>query len=142
MEFHHPYNGATESVCGATENAEYKVSLIPSITKVCHPDYPFVGGRESSYFSGLLIMSHAAYPVFDKCLKNTRSQIFDVISNTENKLMEFRELLAHEEEEGHVYSYHMATNILEKVLKKRRSGYVDVSPNSSHVSFFSKLVST
>lgn len=141
VEFHHPNNGVTESVCGASENAEYKVSLIPSISDICHPNYPFVGGTESSYFSGLSIMSHAPYPVFDKCLKNTRSQIFDVISNTENKLMEFRDLLAHELEDGHIYSYHMATNILEKVQKKRRSGRINVSPTNSHVSFFSKLVS-
>lgn len=142
VEFHHPGNGVNESVCGATENAVYKVSLVPSINGVCHPDYPFVGGREASYFSGLLIMSHIPFRVYDKCLKDTLPDIFNFISKTEDTLRLFRRILIREVEEGHVYNFHLSTqNMLKRITNKRRSGRVRVSPTNSHVSFLSKLVS-
>lgn len=144
VEFHHPGNGANESVCGATENAAYKISLVPSFSDVCHPDYPFVGGIKSSYFSGLLIMSHDPYRFYDKCLKKAVPEVFNFISKTEDKLQLFREFLVLEREKGHVFTYHLSKNVLERVENKneRRTGWVRVNPIDSHVSFLSKLVST
>ena len=138
-EFYHP-NAASQPKCTATEVADYKVSLIPSINSVCHSSYPFFGGVRNSYFSDLLLTTHGPGRVFDSCGDRVLPNVLNYLLRTEELLPTTRALLKSEVEEGIIHDYYLGPRVLEEGKRKRRSARIDVSPSAPYLTFISKLV--
>ena len=138
MDFFHP--GATQIPCGATDTAKYKVSLIPKIGPICHHNFPFVGGMDSAYFSGLLMFSDRAARVINKCMEGVRLGVASTLVVTEETLDEVRGSFKQHVDGGIFYDAFVAADVLNRPKKKRRTGFLNVSPSRSHVTLISKLV--
>ena len=136
-EFYDPDSGVLTE-CGATENAQYKVSLLPRLKPSCHPDFSVPEDSDYPYFSGLLVTAHRAVKLLDKC-QITGSNVLVYILNQETIVAGIQALLEREVEEGIIHDAFVARNVLEKA-RGRRSGHIEVSPESSHVTILSKLV--
>ena len=137
MDFFHP--GATQIPCGATNNAEYKVSLIPNISPTCHPNFPFVGGINSAYFTGLLLRAHQPGRGVNKCITGSPPISISYILYT--RVEEIRELMKLRIADGTVFDAFLADDVLDRTKRKRRTGSIRLSPIHSHVTLISKLVS-
>ena len=154
VEFVHPY-GNTYTECGAYDDAEYKASLIPSITPVCHPSYPFEGGVDSARFSGLVLLSHYGYRPIDKCsIEIEMNHLFGYIVNTEATLEIAEQLIQAALENGDIHDVFLDDDDYNDddddmddddeypvAETKRRVGYIAVTPHESYVTLVSKLVS-
>ena len=140
VDFYHP-EAAYQPECGATDNAEYKISLIPTISPLCHYDYPFTDGIDAAYFSDLLVTSHGPFQGFDACLDVIFENIFNYLVRTEEVSMSIREFLASETSDGIIRDFILSTDVLEPGNMKRRSGFIDVSPTYPFLTLISKLAS-
>ena len=150
VEFLHPY-GNTYTECGAYNRAEYKASLVPSISSYCHPNYPFEGGADSSRFSGLVLLSHDGYRILDKCsIDIEMNSLFQLIVNSEETLAMSDEIIQHAIEAGDLYDAFVDDDDYDdeddddecpEIEMKRRVGYIHVNPYMSYVTLVSKLVS-
>ena len=139
--FYHP-DSIPEHQCTATEPADYKVSLIPSISNVCHNTYPFFGGggAKNSYFSDLLLATHGPVNNFDSCGEQMSSDVREYIVSTEHLLPVIRRNLELQVDSGILGSYYVGSKVLERGQPKRRSGRIDVFPWAPYLTLISKLV--
>jgi hypothetical protein len=104
VEFLHPY-GNTYTECGAYDRAEYKASLIPSVSSICQPNYPFEGGVDSFRFSGLVLLSHFEHRILDKCsIDIEMNSLFQLIVNSEETLAMSDEIIQRAIEAGDLYN--------------------------------------
>ena len=140
VDFFHP-NSTAEPKCTATDIADYKVSLIPSITNACHAGYPFVGGVGEAYFSDFIVASHLVFQDFDSCGDNVIDEARDYLEGTEETLQSLRDSLDRDVEDNVVYDYYLGSNVLERQKSKRRSTRINLSPSVHYLSLVSKLVS-
>ena len=140
-DFFHP-EVASQPKCTATDVANYKVSLIPSISPVCHEDYPFVGGVDNAYFSDLLITTHPGVQIYDSCGDNIFPNPARYIEMTEEILPIVRGALEQEVADGILHDYYLGSRVLEPAKRKRRSARVGVSPSMPFMTLISKLVNT
>ena len=116
------------------------MSLIPSISSICHPYHPFTDGVTNAYFSDLLLTSHGPAQVFDACVNHIFNNALLYLVKTE-EILEFTiQFLARETMEGILNDYYLDSDTLESGSRKRRSALIDVSPQTPFLSFFSKLV--
>lgn len=138
VEFYHPEN-PPQTVCNASENAQYKVSLIPTISASCHPHYPFEGGRNAAYFSDILIASHLPLRLIDTCVRNVSTNILNYLVDTEEALGSSEDLFA-EGYDNVIHDHYLSPETLERGNRRRRSGIIEVSSEMSHITLISKLV--
>lgn len=139
-DFYHP-DTAAQQRCTATGMANYKVSLIPSISTICHSGYPFVSGAAtSSYFSDLLLTVHNPVQVFDSCGGQVKDGAYQYISRTEDLLPTIRDRLDSEVDAGDIENFHLGRNVLERGKRKRRSARINVTPSAPYLTLISKLV--
>ena len=139
-DFFHP-EVASQPKCTATDVANYKVSLIPSISPVCHEDYPFVGGVNNAYFSDLLFASHTPRHVFDSCGGEPVESVADYLMRTGEIYQETVDHLENLITNNSVFDYYVSTAVLEQAKTKRRSARIYFSPESSYLTLIVKLVS-
>ena len=139
-DFYHPDTAIQQ--CTATEVADYKVSLIPTINSVCHSSYPFFGGGvTSSYFSDLLLTTHAPVQVFDSCGENIFQNTRNYITSTEEQVEFTIGILDSEVEKDDVlFSYYLRASVLERGNRNRRSARINMSPSQPYLTLISKLV--
>ena len=151
VEFLHPY-GNTYTECGAYDRAEYKASLIPSVSSICQPNYPFEGGVDSFRFSGLVLLSHFEHRILDKCsIDIEMNSLFQLIVNSEETLAMSDEIIQRAIEAGDLYNAFVDDDDYDdddddddecpEIEMKRRVGYIHVNPYMSYVTLVSKLVS-
>ena len=136
VEFYHPED-PSHTECGASENAMYKVSLIPTISTSCHPRYPFENGSNAAYFSDILIGSHGPARLIDTCVRDYSDNVLNYLLNTEEVLGSSENIFA----EGFEDMY-LSPEALERVRRRRRSALIEVSSTKSHITLISKLVCT
>ena len=140
VDFFHP-GAANQTVCGATESAKYKVSLVPTMNQICHPNYP--GGVDSLYFSDLLVTSHHPFQLLDTCGGVARgSNVFDYLVRTEEVLTFIIDHLRERVIEGDIGDFYLSPDTLERGRRKRRVAIIEVLPRISYVTLISKLVCT
>jgi hypothetical protein len=132
----------TPTACAVTHRLLWSASvftLIPSISGVCHPDYPFVGGLDAAYFSDFLLTSHEPDTGFDSCGGNPFQNLvtFFLAMTDEDR---YREMLESEVKEGIIYDFYLGEKLLARGNRRRRSARIKVSPEASHLSVSSKLL--
>ena len=135
VNFYHP-GAAYQPECGARDDADYKVSLIPSISSTCQPDlYPFIGEAD---FSELFLVSHPSFQAFDKLLLRDSLQYHF----NESALAALEALLDYEFHEGLIHAYRLPTEPYECPEKdmKRRTGVINLAPYASYLTVISTLV--
>ena len=143
VEFYHP--DGPNTVCGASESATYKVSLISQYSSTCHPDFPVPADFGTPFFTGLLITSHGAVTGYDKCLNHIGDGLLHYLkyidSNTEEVLEGATTAATYALAENIYYDIYItdASRILGN--RKRKTGYINVNPNNSYSTVESKLVS-
>ena len=133
VDFYHPYS-ASLTECGASDDAEYKVSLIPTVSNVCHPELPF-----DSEFSDLLIFSHHEYQFFSRAVTE-RDDFYPYILYREFGAVEVE--LEEEVQLGNIHDYFLPDTITEQTDMKRKVGDINVTPYDRYVSLISTVVST
>ena len=136
VDFFHP-EAASQTECGATDDAEYKVSLIPTVSDICHPDLPFPGNSE---FSDLLIASHAIYQVFTRAITE-RDDLYPYILYQEQALPFVEVALEQEVRNGVVHDYFLPDVAGDQVEMKRRVGEIEVTPYARSLILISTVVS-
>lgn len=137
--FFHP-DGAYEQECGARDNVVYKVSLVPTVDVTCHSDYPSL---RSADFSGLLIVAHSGYLAFNRSVTED-SSLFEYIVDMDTVEPLLREHLEYEIEVGLIHDFFLPSDEPENCgdeERKRRIGYISVTPEERYVSVVSTLVS-
>ena len=137
VDFYHPYS-AYLTECGARDDAEYKVSLIPTFSDVCHPELPFPGNSE---FSDLLIFSHHEYQVFSRAVTEI-DDFYPYILYREFVLGAVEVEFEEEVQLGTVHDYFLPDTITEQTDMKRKVGDIKVTPYDRYVSLISTVVST
>ena len=135
VEFFHP-EAAPERECGASDDALYKVSLVPSISYVCHASYPYV---DIAVFSDLFIVSHFGYFVFNKTVTED-TDIYTFIVDTDRVLPTLQDLLDYEIEHDLIHDYVLPD---EEACedRRRRTGVINVTPYMRYMTLVSILVS-
>jgi len=132
-------------VCGASESATYKVSLISQYSSTCHPNFPVPAAFGTPFFTGLLISSHGAHAGYDNCLNHIDYGLLYYLtyidSNTEEILEAAKTAATYELAENIYHDIYItdASRILGN--QKRKTGYINVNPNNSYITVESKLVS-
>ena len=138
-DFYHPDTAVQQ--CTATDVADYKVSLIPTISSACHSSYPFFGGGvKSSYFSDLLLATHGPVQVFDSCGDNIFERLRNYITSTEEQVEFTISTLDSEVEKNVLFSYYLRASVLERGNRNRRSARINISPSRPFLTLISKLV--
>lgn len=135
VNFFRPY-AASQTECSATDNAEYKVSLIPTISDICHPNLPFPGNSD---FSELLLVSHPGYQLFSRAITET-DDLYPYILYTEQALPFVEVALEEELQQGIIHDYFVPNTAEPGDDSKRRVGEIEVTPSNRYVSMISTLV--
>ena len=135
VDFYRPY-AAAQTQCGARDSAEYKVSLIPTISDICHPELPFPGNSE---FSELLIASHRAYQILSRAVTQT-DEIYPYILYTEQALPAVELALEEEVQKGIIHDYFLPETANPDDDRKRKIGEIEVTPRDRYVTVISTLV--
>ena len=139
VAFFHP-DGAYEEECGAHGDTEYKVSLVPTVDLTCHRDYPYL---EFADFSGLLLLSHFGFLTFNKTITE-ETELFQYIADMETVLPVYEEHFEEAKEFGAIRDFFLPNDEPEPCGdedRKRRIGYIEVSPYHRYVTAISSLVS-
>lgn len=136
VDFYRPNASNTFTECPARDNAEYKVSLIPTTSDICHPTTPFPGNSE---FSELLLTSHTIYQIFSREITEIDS-FYPYILYPEHALPLVEAALDDEVELGTIHDYFTPDMIEPDGEKKRRVGEIKVTPFYSYVSLISTIV--
>lgn len=138
VEFYHP--DGPNTVCGASEPATYKVSLISKYSSTCHPDFPVPADFGTPYFTGLLISSHGAGTAYDKCLNNFPDGLLHYLQYIDSNTEEVLEAATMQAADSVFYDMYItdASRVLD--TRKRKTGYINVNPDNSYITVESKLV--
>ena len=134
VDFYHPET-AYQPECGATDNAEYKISVIPTISPLCHydVDFPISGGL--AYFTDPKMTSHHGEQHYTKIVDAEFLNFTDAY----NVWLEFH--FESEVEQGIIHDFSVPCVGLDCPEDSKRSvGYLDLSPYSRYISMISKLV--
>jgi hypothetical protein len=134
VDFFHP-NVASQTECGARDSAEYKVSLIPTISDICHPNLPFPGNSE---FSDLILISHGGFQFFTRAVTDT-DDFYYVIVYREQSLGGLLVALEQELQDGTINDYFSPNTLTTDSDSKRMVGEIEVTPYHRYVSFTSTL---
>ena len=131
-------NAASQTECGATDSAEYKVSLIPTISSVCHSDLPFLGQAE---FSDLTMVSNSGYQIFTRVVTEADGFVYYLTVYREETLPHLEVVLEQDIRDGIIHDYFVPDTLVPDSDRKRRVGEIEVTPYNRYVSLMSTLVS-